>query len=365
MESRSHFKSRWLKLSKHGRRFKPSVLVVVAVALCASVLVPLAGDPPLLDEKLAAAHPFPGCGGSGWLHEMCESAAACRAEGGTPRGYFCDYYLPTTTTTTTTTAPTTTSRPVGPVTATCHRHGSHFVNNECHSHPTNKACGETVWVHTGDLSNLHTTYTVTTSPPCTPPLCPTGQHRVNGACEPRCPASQKWVLIPWPSCVSRCIASKRWVNGACEARCAASQKWVPPSGGGVNGACKPRCAANERWVDTGDRTYCKYRCPVGPDYMWLPPSGTSSGFCQGPCPDGQHGAPFPPLWAQPRPRNKLQTFVTVFHSVPDPPGRPTAPVTKWEKVNDISVVVAGNVVVIRGCYKSLRVNVGWGLVEGL
>ena len=120
------------------------------------------------------------------------------------------------TTTTTTQAPTTMSRPVGPVTATCHRHGSHFVNNECHTHPTNKACGETVWVHTGDLSNLHTTHKVTASPPCAPPPCPTGQHRVNGACVSRCKAAEKWVN---GSCQSRCSASEKWVNGSCQSRC--------------------------------------------------------------------------------------------------------------------------------------------------
>ncbi len=41
MERRAHFKSRWLKLSERRWRFKPSVLVVVLVALCASVLVPV------------------------------------------------------------------------------------------------------------------------------------------------------------------------------------------------------------------------------------------------------------------------------------------------------------------------------------
>ncbi len=41
MKSRLCFASRWLKLSERGRRFKPSGLVVVLVALCASVLVPV------------------------------------------------------------------------------------------------------------------------------------------------------------------------------------------------------------------------------------------------------------------------------------------------------------------------------------
>ena len=73
------------------------------------------------------------------------------------------YHCVNKTTTTTTTQPPV----VQPVSATCHRHGSYFVNNECHTHPTDNACGQSVWVHTGKLQNLHNTYEVTTSPPCT------------------------------------------------------------------------------------------------------------------------------------------------------------------------------------------------------
>ncbi len=263
MKSRSCFASRWLKLSKQGRRLKPSVLVVVVVALCASVLVPLASDPPLLGAESAEAYhcdSYPG----DW-QAVCELVHACQNSGGTVSGGRCVYPTTTTTTTalptkpackagekwvsgphgygaciattpppptTTTTTTTTTTKPVGPVTASCHRHGSHFVNNECHTHPTNKACGQTVWVHTGDLSNLHTTYKVTATPPCAPPSCPSGQKWVNGACIARCAASEKWVSGPhgYGACIARCAVSEKWVNGACVSRCTASQKWV-------NGAC--------------------------------------------------------------------------------------------------------------------------------
>ena len=64
-------------------------------------------------------------------------------------GFGCVDNTAPTATTTTTRRPT-----IGPVTASCHRHGSYFVNNECHTHPTNKACGETVWAHTNDLQYL-------------------------------------------------------------------------------------------------------------------------------------------------------------------------------------------------------------------
>ena len=367
MKSRSCFASRWLKLSKQGRRLKPSVLVVVVVALCASVLVPLAADPPLFEQESAAAHHCDQYAGD-WK-AVCELVHACTNSGGTVTGGRCVY--PTTTTTTTTTAPTTTygptrltcsdnpktellcrtatttttapptttqaptttSRPVGPVTATCHRHGSHFVNNECHTHPTNKACGETVWVHTGDLSNLHTTHKVTATPPCAPPPCPTGQHRVNGACVSRCKAAEKWVTGPhgYGACVPRCVASEKWVNGACVPRCKAAEKWVTgPHGYGacvprcvasekwVNGACVPRCTAAEKWV-TGPHGYgacvprcvasekwvngaCVSRCTA--DERWVNGSCVSrcgagqdwfNGACHAPCPTGEYRAQFPSL----------------------------------------------------------------------
>ncbi len=377
MERRSHFKSRWLKVSEHGRRFKPSVLVVVVVVLCASVLVPLAGDPPLLEP--AEAHPSSGCGGSGALHELCEAAAACTTSGGSwslepfgcvypttttttvapwltckhgydwersvcksappatttttttvapwltcKHGYdwersVCKSAPPATTTTTTTVAPwltckhgydwersvcetaptttTTTTAPVRPVSGTCHAHGSDFVNNECHTHPTDKACGETVWVHTGDLSRLHATYTVTSSPPCAPSPCPTGQHRVNGACVSRCSASERWVLTPYPACVSRCATDQRWADGACEPRCKSSERWVKgaceprckSSERWVKGACEPRCKSSERWLDTSGlgNGICKPRCGVGQDWF--------NGACHAPCPTGEYRAQFPDL----------------------------------------------------------------------
>ncbi len=303
MKSRLSFASRWLKLSKQGRRLKPSVLVVVVVALCASVLVPLAADPPLFEQESAAAHHCDSFAGD-WK-AVCELVHACQNSGGTVTGGRCVYPTTTTTTTaptttapptttqapttttqaptTTTQAPTTTSRPVGPVTATCHRHGSHFVNNECHTHPTNKACGETVWVHTGDLSNLHTTHKVTATPPCAPPPCPTGQHRVNGACVSRCKAAEKWVTGPhgYGACVSRCKAAEKWVTGphgygACVSRCKAAEKWV-------NGACVSRCTADERWVNGS----CVSRCGAGQDWF--------NGACHAPCPTGEYRAQFPSL----------------------------------------------------------------------
>ncbi len=289
MKSRSSFASRWLKLSKQRRRLKPSVLVVVVVALCASVLVPLAADPPLFEQESAAAHHCDSFAGD-WK-AVCELVHACQNSGGTVSGGRCVY--PTTTTTTTapptkpackagekwvsgphgygaciattppppppppTTTTTTTTKPVGPVTASCHRHGSHFVNNECHTHPTNKACGETVWVHTGDLSNLHTTHKVTATPPCAPPSCPTGQHRVNGVCVSRCKAAEKWVTGPhgYGACVPRCVASEKWVNGACVSRCKAAEKWVTGPHG--YGACVPRCVASEKWVNGACVSRCK------------------------------------------------------------------------------------------------------------
>ena len=45
-----------------------------------------------------------------------------------------------------------------------HSHGSYFPNKECHTHPQEKDCGETIWQHTGD--DAHNIFTVTASPPC-------------------------------------------------------------------------------------------------------------------------------------------------------------------------------------------------------
>ena len=281
MKSRLSFASRWLKLAKNGRHPRGAVrrylLLAMAVLVFAFGLVTVGGDPPLLDAEPAAAHHCDSYSGD-W-QAVCELVHACTNSGGTVSQGTCVYPPPTTTTTTTlpptpttttttttlppiptTTTTTTTTRPpvVRPVTATCHRHGSYFVNNECHTHPTNKACDETVWVHTHDLQNLHTTYEVTASPPCAPPPCPVGEHWFLGACQ------------------SVCIPSHRWVNDRCHPRCAASHRWVPPSGSG-NGSCEPRCTASQRWVNGS----CEPRCAASE--RWVPPSGppsATSGFCQ-------------------------------------------------------------------------------------
>ena len=71
------------------------------------------------------------------------------------------------------TAPKTvlTTQPTTPAQPSCpagqeggHTHGSYFANGECHSHPQDKPCGETVWQHTGGSS--HNTFVVTATPPC-------------------------------------------------------------------------------------------------------------------------------------------------------------------------------------------------------
>ncbi len=384
MKSRLSFASRWLKLAKNGRSPAGAVrrylLMAMAVLVFAFGLVTVGGDPPLLDAEPAAAHHCDSYSGD-W-QAVCEYVHACTNNGGTVSQGTCLY--PTTTTTTTTTTPppvvrpvtatchrhgsyfvnnechthptnkacdetvwvhthnlqnlhttytvtasppctppttttTTTTTPppvVRPVTVTCHRHGSHFVNNECHTHPTNKACGETVWVHTHDLQNLHTTYEVTAIPPCDPPPCPVGEHWFAGACQsncitglhwvpagsvdgrclPRCPSSQHWVPLSGSdhgSCEPRCQASEQWINGACEARCPASEQWI-------NGACEPRCPATERWIDGA----CVLRCGRGEHRhsgTIAGPPGTSqtdtchSGHSHTTCPTGQFKAPLPEI----------------------------------------------------------------------
>ena len=364
MKSRLNFASRWSKLAKNGRRhrgaIRRSLLLAIAVLVFAFGLGTVGGDPPLLDAEPAAAHhcaSYPG----DW-QAVCELVHACQNSGGTVVGGTCVYpttttvpptttnttTTTTTTTATTTTTTTTTTQPpvVRPITATCHRHGSHFVNNECHTHPTNKACDETVWVHTHNLQNLHTTYEVTAIPPCDPPPCPVGEHWFAGACQsncitglhwvpagsvdgrclPRCPSSQHWVPLSGSdhgSCEPRCQASEQWINGACEARCPASEQWIngsceprcpaseqwingacearcPASEQWINGSCEPRCPATERWIDGA----CVLRCGRGEHRhsgTIAGPPGTSqtdtchSGHSHTTCPTGQFKAPLPEI----------------------------------------------------------------------
>ena len=322
------------------------MFVVVAVALCASVLVPLAGDPPLLETEPAAAHHCDQYQGD-WA-AVCELVHACTNSGGTVTGGRCVYpttttttlapwltckygydwkrsicktapptttttttvapwltcrygydwersvckTAPPTTTTTTTVAPwltcrygydwersvcktapppttttttTTTTAPVRRVSETCHAHGSHYVNNECHTHPTDKACGETVWVHTGDLSNLHTTYEVTASPPCNPPTTTTT------------------TTVP--------VRTVKPTKVTCDPKTGEHRH---------EGTSADTCHLNHTTVNT-----CAHLKPPGQHLFGH--DGCHSGHSHTTCPAGQARAPFPPAWIY-----KFEPYPVVF-----------------------------------------------------
>ena len=86
-----------------------------------------------------------------------------------------------------------------------HSHGSFFTNNECHTHPQDKDCGETVWQHTG--GDDHNTFVVTTTPPCPsaatdsqpstsePQPQPTPTSRVPSDVDLMAPSSAQYVIL--------------------------------------------------------------------------------------------------------------------------------------------------------------------------
>ena len=99
----------------------------------------------------------------------------------------------------------------GNLEVTPHSHGSFFTNKECHTHPQDKDCGETVWQHTGGDS--HNTFTVTATPPCPlsatdsqPPISepqpqPSPTPRVPSDVDLMAPSSAQYVILSHRSMV--------------------------------------------------------------------------------------------------------------------------------------------------------------------
>ncbi len=310
MERRSHFKSSWLGLSKLPRSPKPSVLVVVLVALCASVLVPLAGDPPLLDADPAAAHHCDQYEGD-WA-AVCELVHACTNSGGTVTGGRCVY--PTTTTTT-----------VAPW-LTC-KHGYDWERSVCKSAPPATTTTTTTvapWLtckHGYDwersvCKSAPPTTTTTVAPWLT---CKHGYDWERSVCKSAPPTTTTTTtttsVAPWLTCKygydwerSVCKTSPPTTTTTTTTTTTPSRPVKP-----TKVTCDPKTGEHRHEGATSDTCHldhttantCAHLKPPGQHLFGH--DSCHSGHSHTTCPAGQAREPFPPAWIY-----KFEPFPVVF-----------------------------------------------------